>query len=121
MFHAVNVELYAGVCALVAELARRLSPRSSSILVATVAGLLFAAHPIHVEAAAYIVGRAELMAALGALAALVLFLRRPMTTGRALAIVGCFMLSLLSKEQGMLVPLLLLFLWYSTTRFSGDP
>src|SRR5436190_7618839 len=84
-FHLVNVLSYAGVCALVAELARRLNGMKLALL----AGLLFAAHPIHVEATAYIVGRAELMCALGAVGALVLMLKRPMTTARAIAITGC--------------------------------
>src|SRR5436190_5468840 len=51
-FHLVNILLHAGVCALVAELARRLSGTRA----AYVAGLLFAALPIHVEAVANIVG-----------------------------------------------------------------
>jgi len=44
---------------------------------------------------------------MGMFGALVLFLK-PMTIARALAVWGCFVLSLLSKEQGMLTPLLLL-------------
>src|SRR5213075_450567 len=96
--------------ALVAELARRLSgPR-----VALAAGLLFAAHPIHVEAVANVVGRAELMCALGTLGALVLLLhpsRSPLRFGQTLAIAVCFLGALLSKEQGMLVPLLLAVAW----------
>jgi hypothetical protein len=103
-FHLVNWLLYAGVCALVAELARRIT---SSRTIALAAGLVFAVHPIHVEAVANIVGRAELLCGLGMLAALVLFLK-PMTTARAIAVWACFVLALLSKEQGMLTPLLLL-------------
>src|SRR5207302_1491031 len=57
-FHLVNVLLHAAASAAVAELARRVSRSSAAALVA---GLLFAAHPIHVEAVANIVGRAELM------------------------------------------------------------
>jgi hypothetical protein len=41
--------------------------------------------------------------------AMVLF-TRPLTTARALAITGCFALAVLSKEQGMLTPLLILIL-----------
>src|SRR5258706_13617174 len=54
-FHAVNILLHAAASALVAELARRLAQRRA---VAVLAGLLFAAHPLHVEGVAYIVGRA---------------------------------------------------------------
>ncbi|WP_428936749.1 glycosyltransferase family 39 protein [Fontivita pretiosa] len=102
-FHLVNVLLHGAVSACAAELARRLAGQRA----AWVAGLLFAAHPIHVEAVANIVGRAELMCALGTLGALVLMLK-PLTPGRAVAITACFVLALLSKEQGMLVPALLL-------------
>ncbi len=104
-FHLVNVLLHAAVSAAVAEFVRRLI----GFRAAMVAGLLFAAHPIHVEAVANIVGRAELMCALGMLAGLTLLLR-PMTPRRALAISGCFVFALLSKEQGMLLPSLLLIL-----------
>ncbi len=114
-FHLINILLHAGVSALVAELARRLffpsadSPKNFAPL-AAIAGLLFATSPIHVEAVANIVGRAELMCTLGTVGAMVLFLRRPMTIPRAIAITACFLFALLSKEQGMLVPLLLLML-----------
>jgi hypothetical protein len=116
-FHGVNWVLHAAVSALVAELARRLSgPR-----VALAAGLLFAAHPLHVEAVANIVGRAELMCALGTVGALVLMARRPMTLARAAAIAGCCVLAVLSKEQGMLLPLLLLALGWVMHRRPVHP
>src|SRR5450432_3413336 len=108
IFHLINVLLHGAVCACVAEFARRLLNTRAAM----VAGLLFAAHPIHVEAVANIVGRAELMCALGIFGAMILFLK-PMTRWRALSITGCFLLALLSKEQGMLLPLLLLILWFT--------
>ena len=111
-FHLVNVLLHAGVSAGVAELAQRLAGRRA----AWISGLLFAAHPIHVEDVANIVGRAELMCALGVVGASVLLLK-PMTLPRAAAITGCFILALLSKEQGMLLPLLLLILWLACRYF----
>jgi hypothetical protein len=111
-FHMVNWLLHAAVSALVAELARRLS----GARVALAAGLLFAAHPVHVEAVANIVGRAELMCALGTVGALVLMARRPMTLPRAAAIAGCCVVAVLSKEQGLLLPLLLLALGWVVHR-----
>jgi len=69
---------------------------------------LFAVHPVHVEAVANVVGRAELMCAIGFLGALILFAHRPLTTARVFAIFGCLVLSVLSKEQGMLLPPMLL-------------
>ncbi len=102
-FHLVNVLLHMGVSACVAELARRLLGWRGGLA----AGLLFAAHPIHVEAVANIVGRAEVACGLGFFGAMLLF-TRPLTVGRSFAIVGCFILSVLSKEQGMLLPPILL-------------
>ncbi len=106
-FHLLSILMHAGVCALVAEFTRRLLGWRAALI----AGLLYALHPIHVEVLGDIVGQAEMMCALGTLGALVLFLHRPMTSLRAIAIFFCFVLALLTKEQGMLLPLLLLVLW----------
>ena len=64
-FHAVNVLWHAAASVMVAVLTRRLSGERAAL----VSGLLFAVHPVHVEAVANVVGRAELMAALFALLA----------------------------------------------------
>ncbi|HEV8266079.1 MAG TPA: glycosyltransferase family 39 protein [Gemmatimonadales bacterium] len=70
-FHAMNV-LWAGVAAaLLALLACRLADPATGLA----AGLLFAVHPVHVEAVANVVGRTELMAAAGYAAALLCALR----------------------------------------------
>src|SRR5204862_5035407 len=71
-YHAVNVLLHAAVCVLLSvvlgEVMRR--PR-----LAGTAALLFAAHPVHTEAVASVVGGAEGLAALGGLGAGWLVLR----------------------------------------------
>src|SRR3989442_14159804 len=58
-FHGVNLLWHAGAAVAVAALARRWMGDVGAL----VAGLLFAVHPVHVEAVANVVGRAELMAA----------------------------------------------------------
>jgi hypothetical protein len=108
-FHLVNALLHAACSAGVAELARRLT-RSSTV--ALIAGLLFAAHPIHVEAVANIVGRAELACSAAVIGALIVFSRRPLTIGRALAVWALLFIAILSKEQGLLLPLMLLAMYY---------
>ena len=105
-FHLLSLLEHAGVCALVAELTRRLVGWRAAMI----AGLLYSVHPIHVEVLGDIVGQAEMMCATGMLGAMVLILRRPMTLARVVAIFLCFILALLSKEQGMLLPGLLLIL-----------
>ncbi|HVT89834.1 MAG TPA: tetratricopeptide repeat protein [Tepidisphaeraceae bacterium] len=115
-FHLVNLILHVAVCGLFAEFVRRLMGMKAAM----VAGLLFAAHPIHVEAAANIVGRAELMCALGIFGAFTLCLK-PITLGRAMAIFGCMWLAVLTKEQGMLLPAMLLLLWPVRARLHLPP
>jgi len=58
-FHLVNVLLHCLATGLVVKLARHLLPYGYGTLIS---GLLFAAHPIHTEAVAGIVGRADLIA-----------------------------------------------------------
>lgn len=58
VFHVVNVALHALVSALVFLLARS----GLGVLGAGAAALIFAVHPVHVEAVANLVGRAELLA-----------------------------------------------------------
>ncbi len=72
--HGLNVALNAAVAGLLALLLLRLGLGS---LAAGLAGSLFALHPAHVEAVAGIVGRAELLAALLMLAAVLLHDRTP--------------------------------------------
>jgi tetratricopeptide (TPR) repeat protein len=59
-FHFVNVLLHAATCVLVYLLLLRCFAAAPAL----VGGLVFAAHPVHVEAVANVVGRAELLSAL---------------------------------------------------------
>ncbi len=70
-FHLVNALLHGVVTGLVVLVAAAWLPAVGTL----VAGLLFAVHPVHVEAVANVVGRAELLAA-GWLLAAVLAARR---------------------------------------------
>src|SRR5207253_5693736 len=74
---------------------------------ALAAGLIFAVHPVHVEAVANIAGRAELMAALFAVLAVYAALARDRIGWSALA--GA--LALLCKENGAVVPALIAWGW----------
>src|SRR3989441_11470112 len=70
-FHAVNVLWAAAAAAALALLATLIAGPT----VGLVTGLLFAVHPVHVEATASVVGRAELVAAVGDAVALISALR----------------------------------------------
>jgi protein O-mannosyl-transferase len=103
-FHLVNWLLHAAAAAAVAEFGRRLA----GLRTAWAAGLLFAVHPIHVEAVAGIVGRAELLCALATLLGLSAFIGKPLSGGRIAFIAVCCAVAVLSKEQGVLFPALIL-------------
>lgn len=101
-YHLANILLHAGASAAVAELARRLFGTRA----AWIAGVLFAVHPIHVEVIAGVILRHESLCAIGLAGGAAIFLR-PMSWKRIVAIVGFFLLSLLTKEQGVLFPIML--------------
>jgi dolichol kinase len=64
-FHLMNVVWHAVASALVVVLMAAWLPTAAALA----AGLLFAVHPVHVEAVANVVGRAEMLAAVGMLLA----------------------------------------------------
>jgi hypothetical protein len=101
--HIMNALWHGLVTALfVAVLARWLPA-----LAAAAAGLLFAWHPVHVEAVASLVGRAELLAAAGVFGA-VLAARR----GWWAAAVLCAALAMFSKEHGVIAGVVILLDWW---------
>lgn len=102
-FHAVNLALHGAVAALIYTL---LSPLIGLAL-AFAAALLFAIHPIHVEAVANISGRAELLAAFFTLAA-IYFARRRVGFAAFLRIFISTFLATCSKESALVAPFLIL-------------
>jgi protein O-mannosyl-transferase len=119
-FHAANVALHALVSVLVFLLARVLFHRES---IALPAALLFAVHPVHTEAVAYIAGRPEILAALFGLLSVLLALRAEDATSRAgrvaLRVVSAltFLLAVGSKESAVVIfPLIL----YARAVLRGD-
>lgn len=108
--HAVNVLWHAAATALVVALLACYVPEAAALA----GGLLFAVHPVHVEAVANLVGRAELMAAVFLLTAVLVgrVIRRRLGQGRAtwaleLALVASVACGLLSKEHSAIAVALL--------------
>src|SRR6185436_17495008 len=99
-YHLINVLLHLGVTWLLYAVARQLE---FSLQAALAAALLFALHPIHAEAVAGVVGRAELLMSAGVLAGLLWGMQ-----GRLWLSLAAFFLALLSKEQAVMLPALLL-------------
>lgn len=102
-FHAVNLLWHAAAAMLVAALAQRWAGAVAGLI----AGLLFAVHPVHVEAVANVVGRNELMAAVFVLLAVYAALERasPLWSGVAFAV------GLLCKENAIVLPVLVVWAW----------
>ncbi|MGH9750908.1 MAG: protein O-mannosyl-transferase TMTC1-related protein, partial [Candidatus Polarisedimenticolia bacterium] len=107
-FHAVNVVLHALATLLVTRLAIQILPGLAG---PAAAGLLFAVHPVHVEAVAGVVGRAEILAACGAVGALLCHRRAqagdrfPLWAASAWVV---FLLGLGGKESAAVAPALCL-------------
>src|SRR5690606_32749305 len=108
-FHATNTALNAVACVLAfLVLCEFFTPAA-----ALVGALLFTVHPVHVEAVANVVGRAEMLAGIPMLAACLLWARRSAEevrpTGRiVLATAVLFAVALLAKESAAMLPFLLL-------------
>ncbi|XP_051917621.1 protein O-mannosyl-transferase TMTC2 isoform X1 [Hippocampus zosterae] len=108
-YHLVNVALHGAVTGLFTRLAHLLLGGG---LWSLVAGLLFASHPIHTEAVAGVVGRADEGAALFFLLSLLCYIRYGKLQGKAgplrlvpwfLGSLGCAACSMLWKELGVTV------------------
>lgn len=101
-FHLVNVLLNAAVTGLVVLLLAELMPLGAAFL----GGLIFAVHPVHVEAVANVVGMAEILSALPFLLACLILLRAPprLTLGGHFAIWGLFGAAFLMKESAVTLP-----------------
>ncbi|MDT8367882.1 MAG: tetratricopeptide repeat protein [Longimicrobiales bacterium] len=101
VFHLANVALHGAVTFLVVRFAAHFVP----VAVAGLAGLVFAVHPVHVEAVANGVGIAELLAALLLLAALEPVLRADRLTAReTLTVMALYLLAFGAKESAVVLP-----------------
>ena len=99
-FHLANVLMHALMCRLVWRLAQRIIDDPA---IASVAAMIFAVHPIHAEAVCELVGRAEILVAIGLTTGLLAATPAnglpgmTRTFGAALA----FFLALLAKESAI--------------------
>jgi hypothetical protein len=122
-FHAINLLWHAGAAVAVTALALR-SPSPEGRggqgvrtpegrggqgvrTVALAAGLIFAVHPVHVEAIANVIGLGELMAATGVCLAVYAAVVRQNVVWSGLAL----LLGLLSKENAVVAPALIVWAW----------
>ncbi|MGH7475354.1 MAG: hypothetical protein ACRELD_03625 [Longimicrobiales bacterium] len=113
--HLANVLWHTAASLLVLLLLRRLV----TPIPAFAGALVFAVHPVHVEAVANIAGRAELVTAVFGLAACVLWLRG--RRGDVSLAALCVLLALAAKESAIMLPALLLLLEPIRLRRDGQP
>jgi len=115
-YHAMSILLHMATAALVFLIVRRLLEWSSGAaarrdLLAGFAAAVFLLHPAQAESVAYLAGRAEVVSVMFAFAAFTVFLYRktPAVTWQvSAAVLALFLLALLSKEQTIALPVLLL-------------
>jgi hypothetical protein len=108
IFRIVSYALYAGVGVAVLSVSRRMLPRPAAFA----AALLFAAHPVHVEATALGVNQGELI--VGGIAVLMTTLyidgrsRGALTSRAWIALALLYAVACLTKENGFILPGLLI-------------
>jgi len=123
VFHIVTVLLAGIAAALVAGAVGTLF----GPLVALVAGVLFAVHPVHVEVTATVVGQAELWAAVAYLGAVLAAWRAagaaaPQTRMRWTGLMAvALLLGLGAKEHVVTFPLVLGLVWWRRAHHDGRP
>jgi tetratricopeptide (TPR) repeat protein len=129
-YHVFHVGIHCTTSALVFAIVRRFLEWSGveaqrRELLAAFSGLLFLLHPAQSEAVAYLAGRSEALSVMLAFAALAVFIYRRQTRvgwWTALAVVILFVASLLTKQQTIALPALLLltdFWWNPGFSFQG--
>jgi tetratricopeptide (TPR) repeat protein len=123
-FHLTNTVLHALVAVMVFIFLNRLC---RDLFVAGVAALFWAVHPVHTEAIAYIAGRADSLYALFMLLSLVFFMMyadkaRSGGKGSAAYVMSVlfFVISLLSKEIVIAMPLFIFLYMFFFLRGTGD-
>ena len=118
-FHATNVLLHAANAVLVWRLLERLAVPG-----AWIAAALFAVHPVHVESVAWVTERKNVLSGVFYLAAALVFVTRvagmpdgARRRGPYLAVVGLFVLALLSKSVTATLPVAIaIVLWWRDGR-----
>lgn len=105
-YHATNIFLHLVVVLLVFLM---LFSLSKNLLFTALVTLFFSLHPAQVESVTYVAGRRDLLFSLFAIASMLLYIQYKLKEKSHLLYlsIGCFLLSLLSKTQALLLPFLL--------------
>lgn len=111
-FHLVNLLLHLLVVYLAFLIISQISKNQP---IALAASLLYLVHPFHVEAVAYIAGRADLLMACFFLLSVYLYIRYRQQGGKLYLYISAasFIFALLSKEIAIMLPIMLIFYDYA--------
>ena len=129
-YHALNVVVHCLAGGLIFLIVRRLMEwaeidAAKRKWIAALAAAIFLLHPVQTEAVAYLAGRSEAFSTLFAMAAYAVFLYRRSTAiswGVVAALLALSLAALLTKEQTIALPALLLltdYWWNPGFRFEG--
>jgi hypothetical protein len=118
VFHVVNVFAHAAASVLVLLLGAALLP----LLPSLVGGLVFAVHPVHVEAVANAIGLAELLSAVAILAACLVHVRGPDRSAwrQAFVLGALYAIAFGVKESGVTLPALIFLVDAARRRIAPD-
>lgn len=117
--HAVNVVLHVVATCLVALLLLEFVPAGAALCGA----VIFAVHPVHVEAVANVAGRAELLAAVFFFGACLIWHRRDRYRDPRASVVGTAALgaaAVFSKESAVMLPAVLVLIDFAAGRWRGE-
>src|SRR5262249_27798314 len=126
-YHLLNVLIHIGNGVWVYLLVRKLFEQAKGVsfksnLVALGLASCFLLHPLQTESVSYIASRSETLSAFFVLAALVLFIYRfqqVRSTTITLSLLGLFLAGCLSKEQAIILPVILIVTdYYWLSKFS---
>lgn len=116
--HLINLIIFLiniGLVYWLAYLLGKATQKENLVLLASLCAGLYAIHPIHVETTAWVSGRFDLMATLFTLLACILFISQWLRSQSSLYInflIGvCYFCALMSKELGLVVPILIFILY----------
>jgi cytochrome c-type biogenesis protein CcmH/NrfG len=114
-FHFVNITLNTLTCVAAFFFVWQLF---GSVLFAFVAVLLFAVHPVHTEAVAWVSGRTDVLATFWSMVSLTFYVlaRRRSSIGLLACSLLALMLGLLSKELAVVVPFVIVLLEFTPMR-----
>ncbi|MBB6576198.1 tetratricopeptide (TPR) repeat protein [Comamonas odontotermitis] len=123
--HGINVAIFSVNVLLVRALAERIlestkSQRSIQFL-ATLAALMYAIHPALVESVAWVSGRFDLLCTTGVLGAAWCFAKTDLSPWvRVLGVCLFTLIALMSKELGIVTPIILVCIWMSMHSNSSE-